>query len=194
MVIAIAILAVLGAAIVPTATSYLDQNEIADTATQLTNLNTSINNFRKSTNVNKYPLRLSHLTTAILSTDTSSCSGLAPSPSTVSTYGPGNAGAWLTEGPYYTPRLIGRNGFQLGIGTANDIMSRTSNNTTAGFLNITIPSIAFADAADLNTFMDGPGDLNQANRSNTTGAIQWGAPSAADIVTVTYGVGVAKTC
>ena len=180
-------MAVVGSLVIPALTSYLDHSRVASSAQTLQALSQSLFNFR--TAVTQSPKRLSHLSTAILSTDTTSCTGVAPT--TTVLYG-ANASRWTPNGPYYD-RAISKTGFPLGIGTANDVLVRTSANTTAGFLNITIPSVSFNDAVELNNIVDGPADANQANRSNTTGAVEWGVP-VAEQVTVTYSVPVGKSC
>lgn len=187
IVIAVAVMAVVGSLVIPALTSYLDHSRVASSAQTLQALSQSLFNFR--TAVTQSPKRLSHLSTAILSTDTTSCTGVAPT--TTVLYG-ANASRWTPNGPYYD-RAISKTGFPLGIGTANDVLVRTSANTTAGFLNITIPSVSFNDAVELNNIVDGPADANQANRSNTTGAVEWGVP-VAEQVTVTYSVPVGKSC
>lgn len=186
MVVAITILIVLGAAIVPSSISYLAQERVASTAVRLDSLAVDIVLFRLA--VTDYPNRLRHLSEPIVNADSTACNGIAPT--TVVLYG-GNAAKWT--GPYSKQRFP-PTGAQLGIGVANDQLVRTSNNTTAGFINITIPLVDFVDAVALNDYMDGQGDLNQANRTNTTGAIQWGLPDAAEKVTVTFGVGAQKSC
>lgn len=188
IVIAVAIMAVIGSLLIPVAASYLGRQNVAATANSLKEIAQDLFDFR--TAITQSPKRLSHLSTPITALDTTSCTGTAP---TTTVLYATNSSKWTGKGPFYD-RVISRTGWVLPIGTANDVMVRTSNNTTAGFLNITIPSVSFEDAVELNTIMDGPSDANQVNRSNTTGGVQWGVPSAAEQVTLTYSIPVGNTC
>lgn len=188
MVVALTIMIVLGAALVPTAASYVESERVKSTAKTLDSLNAAIRTFK--TDVTRYPGRIKHLSEPVTGNDTTACNGIAPT--TVNTIGGASAAKW--DEPYFDTRVTAAVGLYLGIGVANDRLTRTSANTTAGFINITIPSVRFQDAKELNDVMDGQGDLNQGNRSNTTGAIQWGIPNAAEQVTVTFGTAVGKTC
>lgn len=186
MVVAIAILVVLGSALVPSTVQYLQQKNVANTASRLDSLAVDIIQFKLA--VTQYPGRLRQLSQPIVNADSTACNGV--SPTTTVLFG-GNSTRWT--GPYSKQRFA-PTGLPLGIGVANDQLTRSSNNTTPGFIKITIPLVDFVDAKALNDYMDGQGDVNQANRSNTTGAIQWGVPNASDQVTLTFGVGANRTC
>lgn len=190
VIIAVAVMAVLGAVVVPAITGYLDRSRVQKSAVVLNDLANALVNFR--TTVTDSPKRLSHLSTVIASADTTDCTGT--SPTTFVAYGATNAPKWTTAGPYY-PKAISKTGFPLPIGIANDIVVRTSANTTAGFLKITIPNVGLSDANELNKLVDGPNDANAANQTNATGAVQWSTvPSSNLLVTVTYSVPVANSC
>lgn len=188
MVVAMAIIVVLGAVMVPSSIQYLREREVMATAATLNQLADSAKSFK--TVITQYPGKLSHLGTKILTADLSSCSGIAPSPSSAVTYGATNAAKWIN--PFWNV-VIPTQGFRLPIGTANDQMIRTSNNTTAGFLQIVIPDVPYDIALDLNAEMDGPNDPI-ASRSSTTGIIRYGVPSSQELVQLTYNIAVAKTC
>lgn len=100
---------------------------------------------------------------------------------------------WTILGPYY-PNATSRTGFPLPIGVANDQITRTSSGTVAGFLVITVPNVTIDDARDLNSVIDGPSDVDQGGGDNTTGAIQYGAPPATKLVTLTFRVPAGNTC
>lgn len=188
MVVAMAILVVLGAVMVPSSIQYLRAKDIQNTALVLNELADSAKSFKAV--ITQYPGKLSHLSTPILTGDLSSCSGIAPSPSTADDYGATNFPKWIN--PFWRV-VIPTQGFRLPIGTANDQMIRTSNNTTAGFLQIIIPNVPYDIALDMNVEMDGPNDPI-SSRSSTTGMIRYGVPSSAELVQLTYSISVAKTC
>lgn len=190
IVVAVAIMALLTAVTLPTVAQYLSDQKIATTASTLTALKNGIATFRA--NVVVSPSRLTHLTRAITSTDTTSCTGrgialpFAP-------YGSVAALRWSIAGPYY-PKALSTYGLQVPIGTISDTLSRTAAAGTASYLNITIRNVRFQDAVKLNDLMDGTADVNQADRSNTTGAVQWGVPDAHERVSVTYSVSIGRLC
>lgn len=188
IVVAVLLMALLGGMIIPVGAQYLDRKRSSDSLVLLVELGAALKTFRAT--VGNSPKRLSHLATTIVAGDTTSCTGTAPT--TTLTYGATNAPKWATAGPY-TFRSISKTGFPLPIGTANDVVVRTSANTAGGFLNITVPNLEFDDALEVNALADGPADPNQGDRSNTTGSIQWSAP-VNERVTLTYSVPVGKTC
>ena len=190
IVVAVAIMALLTAVTLPTISQYLADQEIDTTASTLAALKSSISTFRAT--VGNSPSRLTHLTRAIINTDTTSCTGRGIATPLVQ-YGITNAGKWTQGAPYY-PKALSVKGFPLPIGTASDTLTRTASSLTAAFLNITIRSVRFQDADALNDLVDGLADGNNANRSNTTGTVQWGVPNSTDRVDVTYSVSIGKTC
>ena len=181
LIVACAVLAILGSAVVPTVAAYLNRKRITDSLDTLASLAIGINAFRAT--VLNWPGRLSDLTTNIVAGQSTACTGVAYTlPS-----------RWATSGPYFD-QAIPTTGFQLPIGVANDALQRVPNSAATGFLNIVIPGVRFQDAQAMNDIGDGPGDTNQPDRSNTTGLLQWSAPGAGERVTITYGVPVNKFC
>ncbi len=190
VVAAIAIIAILGSLTIPGITRYLEAQEIDTTESILSDLKNSIANFRAT--VGNSPSRLTHLTRNITSTDTTSCTGRAPA-TPVTLYGATNAAKWVNAGPYYS-KALSVYGFPLPIGTASDTLFRTQTSLKTAFLNITIRFVRFQDAVKLNDAVDGSADVNQPDRSNNSGQVQWGAPSASERVDVTFGVPVGRIC
>lgn len=190
IVVAVALMAILTAITFPTISKYLSDQEIDTTASTLTDLKNAIASFRAT--VGNSPSRLTHLTKAIASTDSTSCTGRAPA-TPLTLYGATNAPKWLTTGPFY-PKPLSVYGTVLPIGTASDTLFRTAASLTASFLNITIHFVRFQDADALNDLMDGPGDGNNADRSNSTGVIRWTAPNATERVDLTYSVSIGRVC
>ena len=187
IIVTLAIAAILGGVLIPRIAGYVDGQRIDTTMATLNALAASIGKFRST--VTDYPGRLSDLSTPIANGDLTACNGVAPT--TAVTYGATNGPKWTIFGPYY-PKSISKTGFPLPIGVANDQITRTSANTTAGQLVITIPNVTIDDARDLNTKMDG--DADQVGGDNTTGSIQYGVPPASKLVTVTFRVPAGNSC
>lgn len=189
-IMAIAVIAILAAIVVPVFASVKDTARVVGSVRVLRALAFSDTFFLA--NVTKYPGRVSHLGSQIASTDTSSCSGILPSNAAV-TYGANNT-KWPNNGPYYFRAVSKAGGLPIGIGVINDQMLRTSNNTTAGTLDLVIPAVRLEDADDLNDLVDGTAEANNADLSNTLGIVRWTAPTAGILVDVRYRVNVSNKC
>lgn len=174
---------------IPRFAGYADSQRIETTAVTLNSLAVAIGKFRST--ITDYPGRISDLSVPVANADATACNGV--SPTTLTVYSSTNAVKWPNNGPYY-PKAGSRLGLQLPIGFANDQITRTTNNTTAGQLVVTIKNVTIDDARDLNTRMDGPSDVDQVGGNNNTGAIQYGAPPASTLVTVTFRVPAANSC
>jgi type II secretory pathway pseudopilin PulG len=183
------VMAVLTAVLLPAVAGFLRDQKIVETAETLADLQNSITTFKAT--VGTYPSRLTHLGKAITANDTTSCTGRAPA--TPLTAYAASSTVWKRGGPYY-PRATSDKGFDLPIGTASDTLFRTSSSTTTGFLGIKMPLVPIQDARALNGYIDGTTDLDQGDRSNTTGTIQWGVPDARDRVDVIYYISVSRVC
>lgn len=184
IVVAIAIMAILGAIVVPSVGSYLDRKRVEDSAATLDSLRVAIGRFRTATT--DYPGRLSHLTKRITTSDRTACNTAA---NTIVNYA--SQTGWDNNGPFWD-RSIPRTGVPLQIGTVRDSMHRTSTSVLPGAMVMTIPNVSIEDARELNLLEDGPLDADQANGSNTTGTVQFTLPSTSS--TVTYFIPVANSC
>lgn len=185
IVVALAIMTILGAIVLPSAGSYLDKKRVSESAATLDSLRMAIVRFRTATA--DYPGRLSHLSRLIRSTapaDLTACNTATP-------YVAASVTGWTNNGPFWN-RSIPQTGFVLPIGTVRDSMTRTSISTVAGTMVMTIPNVSIEDARELNLVEDGPQDLDQGDGSNTTGTVQFTAPSTSS--TVSYHIPVAASC
>lgn len=189
IIVTLTIAAVLGGVLIPRIAGYVDSQRVDTTVATLNAVAAAIGKFRST--VTDYPGRLSDLSTPIANTDPTACNGV--SPTTLVAYGATNGPKWTIFGPYY-PKSNSRTGFPLPIGVANDQITRTQNNTTAGQLVITVPNVTIDDARDLNTKMDGPSDVDQGGGDNTTGSIQYGVPPASKLVTLTFRLPAGNSC
>ncbi|MBA2686563.1 MAG: prepilin-type N-terminal cleavage/methylation domain-containing protein [Gemmatimonadaceae bacterium] len=185
IVVAIAIMAVLGAIVVPSVGSYLDRKRVEDSAATLDSLRVAIGRFRTATA--DYPGRLSHLTKRITTSDRTACNTAA---NTIVNYVAGSQTGWDNNGPFWD-RSIPRTGIPLSIGTVLDSMHRTSTSVLPGAMVMTIPGVFIGEARELNLLEDGPLDANQADGSNTTGTVQFTSSTSS---TVTYFIPVANSC
>ncbi|MBA3656756.1 MAG: hypothetical protein H0W69_05320 [Gemmatimonadaceae bacterium] len=186
---ALAIMTILGAIVLPSVSSYLDREQVTESAATLDSLRVSIGRFRTATT--DYPGRLSHLSKLIkitpLPADLTGCNTAANSPQTA--YVAASVTGWLNNGPFWD-RSIPRTGFVLPIGTVRDSMTRTSVSTVAGTLVMTIPGVTIEDARELNLVEDGPLDVDQVDGSNTTGTVRFTLPASSSTVTYHIPVGV----
>lgn len=183
IVVALAIMTILGAIVLPSVGSYLDRKQVEESAATLDSLRVSIGRFRTATA--DYPGRLSHLSKLITTSDLTACN-------TPTVYvSPGSLTGWQNNGPFWD-RDIERTGFALPIGVIRDSMHRTSVSGVAGTMVMTIPNVSIEDARELNLVEDGPLDLDQGDGSNTTGAVRFTVPATSS--TVSYHIPVASTC
>lgn len=192
MVVAMAIMVIIGAALIPSIANYSRQTDLTDTFTILKTIaaafGTPAATAKYKLSTTRYPGSLDHLTRKITLNDSTSCNGLQPG-ATLQKYT--SITGW-TE-PYY-PIMIPPSGLRLPIGVANDRMVRTTNSTTSGFIQIQIPNIPYDVALDLNTIIDGPADP-VTSRSSTAGALRFSVPDiATELTTVTYNIPVNATC
>lgn len=189
-IMAIALMAILAAIVVPILVTVDNTQRVTSSFVVMNAIAFAEANFH--TAVTQYPGRISHLGTQVLSTDTTDCSGIAPSNAAV-TYG-NNQSKWINGGPFYYRAVSKAGGLPIGIGVINDQMLRTSNNTTAGTLDMVVPAVRLEDAEELNALQDGAAEANNADQSNTLGVVQWAAPDAANLVTVHFRVPVNNKC
>lgn len=184
----LAVISILAGAVVPSVVAAYSRRDIERTAVILSTLSASVTAM-KASGVARYPYRISHLGSPIASTDTTSCSGVAPT--TLSLYA-GQAANWGINpaGPFFH-RTIPVTGFPTPLGVVEDIMVRTTNNTTAGLLPLVIRNVRIDDADELNAIVDG--DADNANGSNTLGKLIWAVP-VNGLVDIKYNITAANSC
>ncbi|MBA2686564.1 MAG: prepilin-type N-terminal cleavage/methylation domain-containing protein [Gemmatimonadaceae bacterium] len=189
-VVSAAILAILGAAILPAVASYRSQARVNQTATDLLQIGAAVQKFELTAFVGAYPGALSDLTTEFALTSSTSC----VSPNRTYTAEGATLAKWRLGGPYLD-KLIPQTGLLLGVGVANNTLERSSANTSVGFLNLRIPGVAYEDALALNDVMDGQSDLETAGQLNLKGAIRWFvAPDASDNVSLLFAMPIGNRC
>ncbi len=187
-VVATAILAIIGAAILPSIAGNQKQKLINQTAEELLAIGAAVQKFELNVNVGAYPGKLSDLTSEISTGDATSCATrtYANEAATVD--------KWRVGGPYLD-RVVPTTGLQLSIGTANNLLTRSSSNNWVGFLLVTVPNFEYEDALAINDAMDGPGDVETVGLLNLKGAIRWYvAPSGTGTVSLLFAIPVAARC
>lgn len=186
--IATGILAIIGAAIIPSIASYKKQQLINQTATELLAIGAAVQKFELNANVGTYPGKLSDLTNEITLTDATSC------PTRTYTAEAATVAKWRIGGPYLD-RVVPTTGLQLSLGVANNVLTRTSGVNLVGTLLVTVPNFDFADAVALNDVVDGTGDVEAVDLTNKTGAVRWtSTPSAANTVLLLFAIPVGTRC
>lgn len=189
-IVAITIMAIVAAIVVPVSISSVEKVQVASALAVMRAVARGDTVFK--TNVTQSPGRISQLGTQILTTDTSSCSGIAPSASAV-TFG-GNNTKWANAPPYFHRAVSKAGGLPIGIGVINDQMLRTTANNVAGTLDMVVPNVRLEDADAINDLADGTVEANNADLSNGLGIIRWAAPDNANLVVLRYRVGVNNSC
>ncbi len=186
----VAILAILASVVVPVLATVKESEQVSGAFGKMQILQGAILTFKS--NVTLYPGKLSHLGTQILSTDISSCSGIAPSASAVAYAG--NNTKWANAGPYYYRAVSPTGGLPTGIGVINDQLLRTSANNAAGTLDMIVPLVRLEIANEVNVAAGEGAEVNNADLSNSAGTIQWDKPDAANLVTLRYKVSIINKC
>lgn len=159
VLIALAILAILAAVVIPTTAGQLRQGHATALANQVANLREAIGNYQE--NVGAYPISLVQLTNQPLNGETDSC-GAALSG--------GERNSW--RGPYINQNIVGN------MPMGNAVVVATLTRVTIGgavLLRIRAASVEPDIAADLEAQFDGNGNF-------ATGTVLW-SPAGDDTLT-----------
>lgn len=159
VLIALAIVALLAAIVIPQVTGQLRKGQAAAIAQQLTSLREAISSYQD--NVTRYPTTLTQLTTALVNGDQDLC-GVNLSAA--------NRNNW--RGPYLAQTIL-TTGIPVGDAIVRNDIARnplTDAATPPGILRITVASVPITIAADLDKQFDG-------DSVYTTGTILWAGDS-----------------
>jgi len=168
ILVALAIVALLTAVIIPTVGGSLRQSQASAIADELTNLTTAITAYRQ--NVLKYPNKLDLLTnTPVAGTSLDIC-GVAMLAANVSKW----------QGPYLARPITTGTDFPIGDATVNDQLVRNPPGVQAGVgtLQIKMDLVDTVAAVALEAQFDGNADF-------TTGSILWNRTNPG-VGTLTY--------
>lgn len=186
VIIAIAIIAILGAVVVPSIVGNTDSGRITQTATDLRAIRVA-NGLLLASTADRNLGRVSFASINPTSTDSTSCNGNEPGGG-VTLYG-GNAANWT--GPYMSRANSRQGGLVTGIGVIRDIVRRTTQSGTQGDIVLMIPNVRLEDAMALNDLMDADG--SGSKQSSIIGSIRYPTPNAQLMVdSVTYQFAMAE--
>lgn len=152
VLIALAILAIIAAVVLPTTAGQLRDGHAAALANQLANLRDAIGNYRQ--NVGAYPISLTQLTTQPLAGSTDACNTALSA---------AELNAW--RGPYINQNIVGN----MPVGSAVVVAALTrAPSGSIGLLQIRAARVENDIASDLEEQFDGNGNF-------ATGTIRWTA-------------------
>ncbi len=163
VLVALAIMVVLGALIVPTIIATVDRSRVEGAEDSLEAIGDAIDLF--SDQVNEYPASLSQLVIPITGTDTDICGD---------TYNGGEQNRW--SGPYLDRALSG-SGVPVGVGTAAITFTVLADPSGIDYLRVEVQDVLLEDAQALDLRIDDSDGQN-------AGALRWAA--AGDYVTAYY--------
>ena len=163
ILVAMAILVVLGALLVPAIVGTVDRSRVESAEDSLEAIAEAILLF--ADRVNEYPASLTQLVVPISGADTDICGA---------TYTGGERNRWA--GPYLD-RALPDTGVPVGVGTADNALGVRADPSRIDYLQVVIREVVPEDARALDERIDG-GDGPDA------GALRWAA--GADLVTAYY--------
>jgi type II secretory pathway pseudopilin PulG len=182
--VALVIIAIMVAVIVPSLTTRLNQAKITTLQTTLDNVLTGIRNYK--TNVTRYPQRLQQLSFVPNSFAPNDICGTSIVTSS----------SW--RGPYISLQIdpttasnANPRGLPIGDYIANDLLVRSpTTSTTPGRIDVVVPGVIQTDWQSLNNAVDGvTGNVPPlaANGDDTSGTVHWSSTAA----TLYYGMVIA---
>ena len=148
VLIALAILAIVAAMVIPTSAGQLRQGHAAALANQLTNLRQAIANYRE--NVGAYPIALTQLTTQPVPGEDDSCGANLSN---------AEINAW--RGPYVNQNIVAA--LPVGNASISTALTRTTISGTTGDLQIEALGVDNDIAQVLEQQFDGNANLNAGN-------------------------------
>jgi type II secretory pathway pseudopilin PulG len=159
-IVAIAMLAILAAAIVPLVAGAEDRARAEATVRELDRLKWAIDQFRARVLV--YPSQLRHTTEPIVPGDKNSCG---------TNYGPTGRDRWANNdtsyGPWFRDHMVARDlGFPTALGFVTDAVTRVGND-----LIVSLTDVAEAGALELDLIIDS----TVTGTGPSLGEIRWGS-------------------
>ena len=172
IVVALTIMAIMVAVIVPSVKARIDEAVITTLQTTLDNVLEGIRNYK--TNVTRYPQRLQQLSIAPNSLVPNDLCGTSLTAALVSKW----------RGPYISTQIDTTTsgsstprGLSIGDYVANDLLVRSPTaSTTPGRVDVVVPNVIQADWQSLNDAVDGTSGTVPAlaaNGDDTAGTVRW---------------------
>lgn len=166
ILIALALIAVLAAVLLPAVAGQIMKGDAGRTMQDLDALRSGVDQF--VADVKRYPMRVSHMSTKILTTDRDVNGTLYPA---------GMVAKWA--GPYITKTLNDANVLPTGFGgTIQDSLVRTVNTNGVTYVTVRIFGLDSAAFARIDLDIDGP-SANWTN-ARTLGQLRWIPGTGAD--------------
>jgi prepilin-type N-terminal cleavage/methylation domain-containing protein len=166
ILIALALIAVLAAVLLPAVAGQIMKGDAGRTMQDLDAVRAGVDQFLAD--VHRYPMRVSHLTTKVLTTDRDVNGTLYPA---------GMVAKW--SGPYITKTLNDANVLPTGFGgTIQDSLVRTLNSNGINYVTVRIFGLDSSAFARLDLDIDGP-SASWTN-ARTLGLLRWTAGSGTD--------------
>lgn len=169
LIVGLAIMIMIATAVTPVVFSSIDRARVNSAVAALGGISEALDSFE--TDVDEHPLTLAQLVTPITTAQTDVCG----SPYEAGT-GKGGVDSWV--GPYLD-RAVPTTGIPIGIGVAQNTLTRVGATNKAGDIVITIPNVSIDDAESLDLELDG-------KDGRTGGSVRWPDPGSAVTVTVSY--------
>lgn len=168
VVVAVAVVLILTAAVMPSLIGGLERTRVTNAATTLQAITDAMTRMRRDNQ--DWPGRLSHLSAPITTADVNVCGN---------TYAAGRVNNW--GGPYID-RVVPATGLNIAIGVIKDSVYRSQVTGNDGLLTMEIVGVSEEDALGLNTTVDNDGDV----AGRTTGTVQWTTPDSEGRVTLFF--------
>lgn len=163
ILISLAIIAIMGAVLLPAANSQLGKSDAARAASDLTAIQTGVQSFMGD--VHRVPKNTSQLITKITTADTDLGNANTAPPATPAAYADYLAANW--RGPYLNREVAGAT----RVGTIQDAFSVTTVGASY-FLTVNMTNVALQDFAQIESMLD---EGTNAAASMTSGTVRYSA-------------------
>jgi prepilin-type N-terminal cleavage/methylation domain-containing protein len=168
IVVVLTVLLILAAAVTPSVIGGLNRSRVSSSVETLQEITDAMSEMRADNQ--DWPGRVSHLATPITTSDANVCGN---------NYASGRVNNWA--GPYLD-RVVPSTGLPIGVGTVNDVLTRSNISGNDALLTIQVVNVSQEDAFAMNASFDNDGDV----AGRTTGTLQWTTPTAEGLVTLLY--------
>lgn len=162
VLVTLSIIAIMAAVLLPALNSQIGKGDAGRVASDLTNIQTGAQAFLSD--VHRYPSSLTHLTTAIQTTDKDILGAFYPSTLVAK---------W--KGPYVQKDAISPS----GIGSFTSSFGTTTGGNSVNYLSIALTNVSQADFAKIEDLLD---EGNLSTTSSTSGLVRYSSTNS----TLTY--------
>ena len=175
IIVGLAIVLMVATVVTPVLLGRLDAARIETSLKTLDAIKTGVESFEND--VGQFPGQLSHLSTAITTSQEDICDN---------DYSNSEANRW--SGPYLD-RIVPSTGLRLPIGRAKNQLDELPNNSSnPTSIRMTVDSVAVEDAEELNVLLDG--DVGNSTQHN----VQWTTPASSEGLVTLYLIQLIDGC